>query len=110
MGRPSVGGGERVQNVRIQLNFGGEGAAQGNVPVNGQVTRTRGIFATRVANNGFILAGANGEQPSTVVCEAFGDEAGRNKIGELRGTGEAVRFTRGNGDVPVGAFRCAEAS
>lgn len=108
-GRPSAPS-NNVREVRIQLNFSGEGAAQGNVPVNGRVTPTAGIFATRVANSGAILAGSNGQQPSTVLCEAYSDATGRNRIGSLRGTGEVVRFSRGSQDVAVGSFRCAEAS
>ena len=108
-GRPTAQPAQ-VQEVRIQLNFEGEGAAQGSVPVNGRITPTRGLFATRVANSGAIIAGADGQQPVTVDCEVFGDAAGGNRIAVLRGSGEAVIFARGGRDVGVGAFSCANSS
>ena len=106
-GNGGSGGGNQGgdETVRIQLNFSDEGAAQGEVPVNGQLTTTAGIFATNVANNGFISSGGS----ASTSCDVFGDAQGSKRIGTLKGDGNTVPFTNGNMDVPVGAIKCSDA-
>ena len=90
----------KVQQVRIQLDFDSEGAAQADVPVNGQLTPNN--FATNVASDGRIISqGAGG-----VSCEVFSDVEGRESVGVLEGNQEVV-FSGGR-EVPVGAIRCVQ--
>ena len=88
--------------MRIQLDFGNEDAVQGDVPVNGRLTPTKGRFATSVARQGRIVTpGAD-----AVSCDVFADEQGRRSLGVLEGDREVV-FAGGR-DVVVAAIRCVQ--
>ena len=89
--------------VRIQIDFSGEGAAQGVVPVNGQVSPTSGAFATAVGSNAFITS-ADGIAANKVSCQTFSDAAGKVPLAKpFGGTDTVILGT----DVPVGAFKCS---
>ena len=105
----NTGNGGSVDKVSIKLDFdiAEEGASVGNVPVNGQLVLVKNIFATRVAHSAEIQSGEG--DISGVTCEAFGDEAGKKKIGVVKGDGQEVVFAKGNEDVPIGAFKCTSA-
>lgn len=94
-----------VSEVNIKLDFdaASAGASVISVPVNGQLVLVTG---TGVANKASIQS-SNGQQPSDVNCEAFGDEAGTQKIGDVSGNGEETVFGQGSEDVPIGAFKCS---
>ena len=99
-----------VSKVNIKLDFdqASAGASVGSVPVDGELALVKDSFATRNAFKAAIQL-TNGEQPSGVTCEAFGDEAGQQKIGDVSGNGEETIFGQGNVDVPIGAFKCTSA-
>ena len=106
----SSGSSTSVTEVNIELEFdiAEEGASVGTVPVNGKLIPVRGTFATQVANSASIQS-TNGQQPVGVGCEAFGDAAGKQKIGVVMGNGDMAVFAQGGKDVPIGAFKCTEA-
>ena len=89
--------------VRIQINFSGEGAAQGEVPVNGQVSPIRGVFATGVGSDAFIVS-TEGIDAARVSCQTFSDAAGTVPLGQPFGGSDRVILGT---DVPVGAFKCS---
>lgn len=89
--------------ARIQMNFSGEGAVQGEVPVDGSIVPTKGLFASPIGTDA-IINSASGIHASKVSCQAFSDVTGKKSLGKAFNDAQAAAFAEN--DVPVGAFSC----
>ena len=85
------------------MDFSSDGAVQADIPIDGSVAPTKGLFASLEGSDAFIVS-ISGIDTSKVSCQAFSDAEGRISLGEPFSNIETATFSIS--DVLVGAFSC----